>query len=140
MKMQPTISLPIGYGKPKFNVGQRTQQGKIIGFEVLPLDSALAESCGSGYRYLVMNSRFSEDVKYLESHQIVPLSPKEVEAEIMEEVDWYLTQLVLLQEELNADLKIQTPFGKVNPAISKPKRTNSGASRLSKPVKEKVAA
>ncbi|MCC5633050.1 hypothetical protein LC613_36620 [Nostoc sphaeroides CHAB 2801] len=56
--MQPTITLPRGYGIPKFYVGQRTQQGKIIGIEVLPHDSVLAENCSSGYRYLVMVSRY----------------------------------------------------------------------------------
>jgi hypothetical protein len=34
--MQPTITLPRGYGIPKFYVGQRTKQGKIIGIEVSP--------------------------------------------------------------------------------------------------------
>ncbi|AUB44552.1 hypothetical protein COO91_10788 (plasmid) [Nostoc flagelliforme CCNUN1] len=138
--MQPTITLPRGYGIPKFYVGQRTQQGKIIGIEVLPHDSFLTENCGSGYRYLVMVSRYTKEVKYLESDQITQLSPSEVEAEILEEVDWHLTQLVLLQSELKADLKIQTPFGQVNPPISTTKRTNGSGSRLSKPKKEKVAA
>ncbi|QKQ75155.1 hypothetical protein [Nostoc sp. TCL240-02] len=138
--MQPTITLPRGYGIPKFNVGQRTQQGKIIGIEVLPHDSVLAENCGHGYRYIVMTSRYTEEVKYLESDQITPLSPAEVEAEILEEVDYYLTQLVLLQSELKADLKIQTPFSQVNPPVSTTKRTSGSASRLSKPKQEKVAA
>ncbi|WP_392529943.1 hypothetical protein [Nostoc sp. C117] len=138
--MQPTITLPRGYGIPKFNVGQRTQQGKVIGIEVLPHDSVLAENCGHGYRYIVMTSRHTEEVKYLESDQITPLSPSEVEAEILEEVDYYLTQLVLLQSELKADLKIQTPFGQINPPISTTKRTSGSGSRLSKPKKEKVAA
>lgn len=138
--MQPTITLPLGYGIPKFNVGQRTQQGKIIGIEVLPHDSLLAENCGHGYRYLVMVSRMREEIKYLESDQITPLSPSEAEAEILEEVDYYLTQLVLLQSELKADLNIQTPFGQVNPPISTTKRTSGSGSRLSKPNKQKVAA
>ena len=138
--MQPTITLPRGYGIPKFNVGQRTQQGKIIGIEVLPHDSLLAENCGHGYPYLVMVSRMREEIKYLESDQITPLSPSEVEAEILKEVDYYLTQLVLLQSELKADLNIQTPFGQINQAISKTKPTSGSGSRLSKPKKEKVAA
>ncbi|MBD2510117.1 hypothetical protein H6G91_22940 [Nostoc muscorum FACHB-395] len=138
--MQPTITLPRGYGIPRFYVGQRTQQGKVISIEVLPHDSVLAENCGSGYRYLVMTSRHTEEIKYLESDQITPLSPSEVEAEILEEVDYYLTQLVLLQSELKADLKIQTPFGQINPPISTTKRTSGSGSRLSKPNKEKVAA
>ena len=138
--MQPTITLPIGYGLPKFHVGQRTKQGKIIGIEVLPHDSLLAESCSHGYRYLVMVSRYTKEVKYLESDQITLLSPLEVEAEILEEVDYYLTQLVLLQSELKADLKIQTPFGQVNPPISTTKRTNGSGSRLSKAKKQEVAA
>ncbi|MEH1781207.1 MAG: hypothetical protein V7L26_19255 [Nostoc sp.] len=138
--MQPTITLPRGYGIPKFNVGQRTQEGKIIGIEVLPHDSLLAENCGHGYRYLVMVSRMREEIKYLESDQITPLSPAEVEAEILEEVDYYLTQLILLQSELKADFNIQTPFGQVNPPISTTKRTSGSGSRLSKPNKQKVAA
>ncbi|NDJ26150.1 hypothetical protein GS682_32175 [Nostoc sp. B(2019)] len=138
--MQPTITLPRGYGRPQFYVGQRTQQGKIIGIEYYPFDSLLALSCGSGYRYHVMISRNSESVKYLTEKDIVPLSPSEVEAEIMEEVDWYLMQLVMLQEELKADLKIQTPFGSLNPHISTAKRTNGSASRLSSPVIKRVAA
>ena len=138
--MQPTITLPRGYGIPTFYVGQRTQQGKIIGIEVLPHDSVLAENCGHGYRYVVMASRYTKEVKYLESDQITSLSPSEVEAEILEEVDYYLTQLVLLQSELKADLKIQTPFGQVNPPISTTKRTSGSGSRLSKPKKQEVAA
>nr|ADO19119.1 hypothetical protein Nfla_4903 [Nostoc flagelliforme str. Sunitezuoqi] len=138
--MQPTITLPRGYGIPKFHVDQRTKQGKIIGIQVLPHDSLLAENCGSGYRYLVMVSRYTKEVKYLESDQITPLSPSEVEAEILEEVDWHLTQLVLLQLELKADLKIQTPFGQVNPPISTTKRTSGSGSRLSKPNQQEVAA
>jgi hypothetical protein len=63
-----------------------------------------------------------------------------LEAEILQEVDWYLLQLVLLQQELGADLKINTPFGKVNPPIATTKRTSGSASRLSEPAKEKVAA
>ncbi|MHC5862558.1 hypothetical protein [Nostoc sp.] len=138
--MQPTITLTRGYGIPKFNVGQRTQQGKIIGIEVLPHDSLLADNCGHGYRYLVMVSRMREEIKYLESDQITPLSPSEVEAEILEEVDYYLTQLVLLQSELKADLNIQTPFGQINQPISTTKRTSGSGSRLSKPKPQEVAA
>jgi hypothetical protein len=138
--MQPTITLPDGYGRPQFNVGQRTQQGRIIGFEVLPRDSVLALNCGSTYRYIVMVSRNTEDVKYLEEKDVVLLSASEVEAQILSEVDWYLTQLVLLQSELKADLKIQTPFGKINPPISIGKRTSESASRRSEPVREKISA
>ncbi len=87
-----------------------------------------------------MVCRYTKEVKYLESDQITPLLPSEVEAEIIEEVDYYLTQLLLLQLELKADLKIQTPFGQVNPPISTTKRTSGSGSRLSKPNKEKIAA
>ena len=113
---------------------------KAKSLEVLPHDSLLAENCGHGYRYLVMVSRMREEIKYLESDQITPLSPAEVEAEILEEVDYYLTQFILLQSELKADLNIQTPFGQVNPPISTTKRTSGSGSRLSKPNKQKVAA
>ncbi|WGV29145.1 hypothetical protein [Halotia branconii] len=138
--MQPTITFPHGYGRTKYNIGQRTKQGKIIGIEYYPLESLLAGSCSYGYRYKVMTSDTNNEVKMLEENQIVPLSPQELEAEILSEVDWYLLQLVLLQQELGADLKINTPFGKVHPPISTTKRTSDSASRLSEPIKEKVAA
>jgi hypothetical protein len=64
--MQPTITFPRGYGRTKYNIGQRTQQGKIIGIEYYPLDSLLAESCTYSYRYKVMPSNASDEVKMLE--------------------------------------------------------------------------
>ncbi len=139
--MQGIITLPRGYGHPSFVIGQRTKQGIITGIELWTLDKFLAceEKNILPWTYVVQ-ARVSAEITYLEEHQIEALSPSEVEAEILAEVDLYLMKLVFLQQELKADLKINTPFGKVNPPISIKKRTSESASRRSEPIRERISA
>jgi hypothetical protein len=139
--MQATITLPRGYGHPTFTIGQRTKQGIITGIDLWALDKFLTceEKNLKPWTYLVQ-ARVSAEITYLEEHQIEALLPSEIEAEILAEVDLHLMKLVLLQQELKADLKINTPFGKVNPPISIGKCTSESASRRSEPIREKIPA
>jgi hypothetical protein len=140
--MPATITLPRGYGQPKFAISQRTKQGIIVGIDVWTLDKFLARDGDNTkpWTYLVQSGKQVTQLSQLEEHQIQELSAAEVEAEILAEVDLCLMKLVMLQQELGADLKINTPFGKVNPPISITKRTSGSASRISEPIREKISA
>ncbi|WP_341528478.1 hypothetical protein WKK05_03800 [Nostoc sp. UHCC 0302] len=47
---------------------------------------------------------------------------------------------MVLQEELNTDLEIRTPFGTIPTPISQTPRSPNGTSRLSQPRKKKLTA
>ena len=114
--------------KPQYTIGDRVQQGRIIGINQVM----------GNWQYTVLNEVSKRTVKLAES-EIKLLSEKEKEARILAEIDSHLTQLVLLQKELNTDLEIRTPFGEIHPPI-KPSNSINGTSRLSEPRKKKVSA
>src|SRR5690349_19293160 len=107
--MQPTITLPRGYGRPKFAIGQRTTLGKIIGIQQTISDDILnACRCGQLLEYTVLtNNREHPLIKVYES-DMQPLTPEEIQAQILAEIDAHMMQLAILQEELNENLDIRT--------------------------------
>ncbi|MBW4617441.1 MAG: hypothetical protein KME21_30335 [Desmonostoc vinosum HA7617-LM4] len=98
--MQPTISIPKHWEYPRFSLGQRTQQGIIIGFEYYPQDSFLAERYGNGWRYSVMTHRNSEDLLHYHSEQIQQLSLEELSSQIQAEIDEHQQQIDALKQQL----------------------------------------
>ncbi|MBE9036043.1 hypothetical protein [aff. Roholtiella sp. LEGE 12411] len=125
--MQPTITLPRGWGIPRFALGQRTKHGKIIGIEC----------CNGSWNYALEINDY--ELEYILENQIQPLSHQELETEILAEIDEHLMQVAILQEELGADLEIRTQFAKVNRRITKTATTNRSTSRLTAVQREKVA-
>lgn len=116
------------FTEPLYTIGDRVQQGRIIGIN---------QVMGS-WQYTVLNEVSKRTAKITES-EIRLLSQQEKEARILAEIDSHLSQLVLLQKELNTDLEIRTPFGEINPP-RKPANSINGTSRLSEPRKKKVSA
>lgn len=100
--MQPTITIPHGWKYPRFTLGQRTEQGIIIGIKYYLSDSLLAYEYDEGWRYVVMPDINSiEEVNQLEN-EIKLLTPQELRAEIQAEIEKCLRQLELLKHELKA--------------------------------------
>ncbi|YAF98975.1 MAG: hypothetical protein AB3A66_28685 (plasmid) [Nodularia sp. CChRGM 3473] len=125
--MPQTIALPRGWGLPRFALGQRTKHGKIIGIE----------RCSDSWNYALQIN--NEEIAYISENQIQPLSYEELEAEVLAEIDEYLMQIVLLQEELGAEFEIKTQFAQVNLPIKRTINKNRSTSRRSESVKDKVA-
>ncbi|MBD2255137.1 hypothetical protein [Nostoc parmelioides] len=96
--MQATTKISSSFTEPLYTIGQRVQQGRIIGINYVM----------RGWQYTVFNEDSKRTVKLAES-EIKLLSHQEREARILAEVDSHLRQLALLQKELNTDLEIRTP-------------------------------
>jgi hypothetical protein len=140
--MQSSITFPYNWGQPKFSRGDRTRQGVIKDIQLCSVDRLLTCQCQNiqPWVYWVQVSSDSTDLKYFDEHEIQALSPSEVEAQILAEIDWCLSRLVVLQAELGADLKINTPFGRIPKLPTVSQYTGSFfTSRLSEPKREKVA-
>lgn len=118
--MQFTITIPRGWGHPKYTLGQRTEQGMIIGFEFIPDSSLIANEGVKGWQYALLPSNKSADIVYLPEKEVKPLSAKESKEEILNEIDEHLNQVAILQAQLETDLDIRTPFGNVKPTTAKP--------------------
>lgn len=118
--MQVTITIPRGWGYPKYTFGQRTKQGIVVGIEFIPADSAIAHEGGAGWQYGLLRDKKSKDIEYLAENEIEPLSAKESEQEILNEIDAHLNEVAILQAQLGVDLDVRTPFGDVKPTTSKP--------------------
>ncbi|BAY41726.1 hypothetical protein NIES2111_61220 (plasmid) [Nostoc sp. NIES-2111] len=126
--MQATTKISSSFIDPLYTIGDRVKQGRIIGINHVM----------RGWQYTVLNEDSKRIVKLAES-EIKLLSQQEREARILAEIDSHMTQLVLLQKELNTDLEIRTPFGEIQPP-RKASNSINGTSRLSKPRKKKVSA
>ncbi|BAY41359.1 hypothetical protein NIES2111_57550 (plasmid) [Nostoc sp. NIES-2111] len=126
--MQATTKTSSSFTDPLYTIGQRVQQGRIIGINHVM----------RGWQYTIFNEDSKRTVKLAES-EIKLLSQQEREARILAEIDSHMTQLVLLQKELNTDLEIRTPFGEIQPP-KKPSNFINGTSRLSEPRRKKVSA
>lgn len=123
--MQVTITIPRGWGYPRFTFGQRTKQGIVVGIEYIPSDSLIAKEGSSGWQYGLLPDKNSKDIIYLSESQIQQLSPKESEEEILNEIDAHLNEVAILQAQLGENLDIRTPFGDVKQTTSKPVQTKS---------------
>ncbi|MBW4617188.1 MAG: hypothetical protein KME21_28935 [Desmonostoc vinosum HA7617-LM4] len=122
--MQVTITIPRGWGYPKFTFGQRTKQGTVVGIEFIPADSLIAKTSCAGWYYGLLPDKDSPDIIYLTEDEIQQLSPSESTEEILTEIDNHLNQLAILEAQLPDNLDIKTPFGDVKPKVtaSKAKR------------------
>jgi hypothetical protein len=123
--MQVTITIPKGWGYPRFTFGQRTKQGIVAGIEYIPSDSLIAKEGASGWQYGLLPDKSSKDIIYLTEDKIQQLSPKESEEEILNEIDAHLNEVAILQAQLGESLDIKTPFGEIKPKVSKPVQTKS---------------
>ncbi|HEY9801297.1 MAG TPA: hypothetical protein V6D25_13135 [Leptolyngbyaceae cyanobacterium] len=118
--MQITITIPRGWGYPKFTFGQRTKQGMVVGIEFIPSDSLIGKEDGAGWQYGLLPDKNSKDIEYLSESEIEPLSVKESEEQILNEIDAHLNEVAILQAQLGMDLDVKTPFGDVKPTTAKP--------------------
>ncbi|WP_341530071.1 hypothetical protein WKK05_12660 [Nostoc sp. UHCC 0302] len=132
--MQATITLPRSLSQPLFTIGQRIQQGKIIGINYS------VQKNREGWYYTVLINETSSQALSLPETQIRLLEEQEKEAQILAEIDSHLKRLAVLQEELNTNLEIRTPFGTIPAPISQTPRSPNGTSRLSEPRKKKLTA
>ncbi|MBD2512638.1 hypothetical protein H6G91_36520 [Nostoc muscorum FACHB-395] len=98
--MQPTITIPHGWKYPRFTLGQRTEQGIIIGIKYYPIDSLLAYEYDESWRYLVMPDMNSiEEGNHLEN-DIKLLKPQELKTLLEAEIKKRLYEIELLKYEL----------------------------------------
>ncbi|WP_341532139.1 hypothetical protein WKK05_39940 (plasmid) [Nostoc sp. UHCC 0302] len=132
--MQATITLTRSLSQPLFTIGQRTQQGKIIG-----INYSTQKNRQGWYYTVLVNETTGQALNLLET-QIHLLAEQEKEAQILAEIDLHLQRLAVLQEELNTDLEIRTPFGTIPAPISLTPRSPNGTSRLSEPRKKRLTA
>ncbi|MCC5622399.1 hypothetical protein [Nostoc sp. CHAB 5715] len=100
--MQPTISIPQHWGYPRFALNQRTKDGIILGLYYYPNATELAEQFGDGWRYAVMPHRNSDELFHFQENQIKPLSPEELLSQIRAEIEFYQSQIAILQQQLLA--------------------------------------
>ncbi|MBD2248122.1 hypothetical protein [Nostoc sp. FACHB-888] len=98
--MQPTIAIPQHWGYPRFALDQRTQQGLILGLYHYPSGTELAEQFDTGWRYVLMPNKNSDEISYLQENQIQPLSPEELFSQIRAEIDFYQQQINILNRQL----------------------------------------
>ncbi|UKP00961.1 hypothetical protein [Nostoc sp. UHCC 0870] len=102
--MQATISIPKGSEYPRFTIGQRTQQGLIIGIQYYPADTLLAHEYGVGWRYFILTDKNSEEVRSYFDDQIQLLSVAELQGQLQAEIDQHQQQIKVLQEQLAGGL------------------------------------
>ncbi|MHC5918135.1 MAG: hypothetical protein ACYTXE_45870 [Nostoc sp.] len=100
--MRPTISIPQHWAYPCFTLEQRTEQGTILGLYYYPSGTELAEQFDEGWRYVLMPNKNSDEISYLQENQIQPLSPEELFSQIRAEIDFYQSQIAILQQQLFA--------------------------------------
>ncbi|AUB43115.1 hypothetical protein COO91_09273 (plasmid) [Nostoc flagelliforme CCNUN1] len=100
--MQPTISIPQGWKYPHFTLGQRTQQGIIIGIKYYPSDSFLARESDEGWHYVVMPDINSESEENRLENELELLTPQELKTLLEAEIAKHLYQAELLTYELEA--------------------------------------
>jgi hypothetical protein len=98
--MQPTISIPKHWPYPCFSLEQRTQQGIILGLYYYPSGTELAEQFDDGWRYVLMPNKNSDETSNLKEDQIQPLTPEELFLEITAEIEFYQSQIAILQQQL----------------------------------------
>ncbi|QFS52323.1 hypothetical protein [Nostoc sphaeroides] len=98
--MQPTISIPQHWDYPRFALDQRTKDGIILGLYYYPSGTELAEQFGGGWRYALMPKKNSDELFHFQENQIQPLSPQELFSQIRAEIDFYQSQIAILQQQL----------------------------------------
>lgn len=123
--MQVTITIPRGWGYPRFTFGERTKQGAVVGIEFIPADSLIGKEDGGGWYYGLLPDKNSKEIIYLSESEIQQLSPLETEKQILSEIDEHLNQLAILQAQLEGSIDIKTPFGEVKPKITIPVKAKS---------------
>ncbi|MBD2771174.1 hypothetical protein [Iningainema tapete] len=91
--VNPKISIPSNWTRPKYQFGQRVKQGEIIGMEYWQV-----EDC---WRYWVLPdpNNFEESQSFLED-LISPLSPEESRALIHDEIKSYQSKIAALVSQL----------------------------------------
>jgi len=100
--MEPTISISKGWQYPRFTFGQRTERGQIIGMKYYAEDTYLAEEYGAGWRYILLNNKYTEDEETRLEDEITLLSPQELKTVLEAEISNHLHQVALLKHELKA--------------------------------------
>ncbi|MBD2616331.1 hypothetical protein H6G94_34725 [Nostoc punctiforme FACHB-252] len=100
--MQPTISIPKGWEYPRFTLGQRTQQGLIIGMEYKPVNTQLAYQYGHGWRYTVLPDKKSDEIHHYCDDEIQTLSVVQIQAQLQAEIEEHQQQIKVLQQQLAA--------------------------------------
>lgn len=123
--MQVTITIPRGWGYPRFTFGEHTKQGVVVRIEFIPSDSLIGKEGLSGWQYGLLTDKNSKEIIYLSESEVEQLSPLETEEQILSEIDEHLNQLAILQAQLEGSLDIKTPFGEVKPKITTPVKAKS---------------
>jgi hypothetical protein len=100
--MEATISIPKGWKYPHFTLGQRTEQGLIIGFKYYHNDSFLAHEYGEGWHYIITLNSDSKNEETILENELQQLTPLELKTLLEAEIKKRLYQIELLTYELKA--------------------------------------
>jgi hypothetical protein len=68
--VKSTISILCEWTSPKFNLGQQTNQGLVIGLEYLPDGTLLGDTVGAGWRYSVLPHSSSRFLKHFRGEDL----------------------------------------------------------------------
>lgn len=95
------IAIPSDWDLPKFNkLGTLTQQGVIMGMQYYALGTKLAYSYKPGWRYYISRSPMCDDADLLDESEINLLHPNELRSEIEAEIQFHLSKIASLREQL----------------------------------------
>ncbi|MBE9211060.1 hypothetical protein IQ244_32165 [Nostoc sp. LEGE 06077] len=100
--MQFSTSIPQDWESPKFWLGQRTEQGLIVGVEYCPPGTLLAEEYGDGWRYIVLPNKNSEELHSYFDDELKPLSTSKLQKVLQEELEQYQQRITTIQQQLAA--------------------------------------
>ena len=71
-----------------------------VGFYYYPNGTELAEQFGGGWRYALMPDKNSDELFHFQESQVQPLTPEELFFEITAEIEFYQSQIAILQQQL----------------------------------------
>lgn len=95
-----SISLPQNWEKPKYQLGQVTASGIIVGLQYCPLGFGITLSPEPKWHYLLVEDFDGEDVLEFSEEAIEPLSLKQATTNITIDIEYCLEKLYLLVEQL----------------------------------------
>ena len=100
---QKNTFIPSSWEQPLYKLGQRVEQGEIIGILYYPEGTILAREYGSGWRYDLLSSGIHENLQQLDESSIKPLSHLEIQAVITEEIEFHNARIASLTEQGQAN-------------------------------------
>ena len=100
---QKNTFIPNSWKQPLYKLGQRVEQGEIIGMLYYPEGTILAYEYGSEWHYNLLVSGIEEELQLLGESSIKPLSPEQLQTLITEEIEFHNARIASLTEQRRAN-------------------------------------